>query len=115
MDELANSAELRKIGAIVGAKQPQKSRLGTMVDYLDGTVSLIIGGLPEETSAEVKVDTANRKVKDTLGLLTQQHLAIKNVEPNIPANENVEPNAPTNELVELLANQQFSAVTERLQ
>jgi hypothetical protein len=109
MDELANSAELRKIGAIVGAKQPRKSRLGTMVDYLDGTVSLIIGGLPEDTSAEVKVDTTNRKVKDILELLAQQHLA---VEPNVPTNENVEPNAPTNELVELLANQQFSAVTE---
>jgi hypothetical protein len=109
MDELANSAELRKIGAIVGAKQPRKSRLGTMVDYLDGTVSLIIGGLPEDTSAEVKVDTTNRKVKDILELLAQQHLAI---EPNVPTNENVEPNAPTNELVELLANQQFSAVTE---
>jgi len=109
MDELANSEELRKIGAIVGAKQPRKSRLGTMVDYLDGTVSLIIGGLPEDTSAEVKVDTTNRKVKDILELLAQQHLAI---EPNVPTNENVEPNAPTNELVELLANQQFSAVTE---
>ena len=109
MDELANSAELRKIGAIVGAKQPRKSRLGTMVDYLDGTVSLIIGGLPEDTSAEVKVDTTNRKVKDILELLAQQHLA---VEPNVPTNENVEPNVPTNELVELLANQQFSAVTE---
>jgi hypothetical protein len=109
MDELANSAELRKIGAIVGAKQPRKSRLGTMVDYLDGTVSLIIGGLPEDTSAEVKIDTTNRKVKDILALLAQQRLAI---EPNVPTNENVEPNAPTNELVELLANQQFSAVTE---
>jgi hypothetical protein len=109
MDELANSAELRKIGAIVGAKQPRKSRLSTMVDYLDGTVSLIIGGLPEDTSAEVKVDTTNRKVKDILELLAQQHLAI---EPNVPTSENVEPNAPTNELVELLANQQFSAVTE---
>jgi hypothetical protein len=109
MDELADSAELRKIGAMVGAKQPRKSRLGTMVDYLDGTVSLIVGGLPEDTSAEVKVDTANRKVKDLLESLAQQHLAI---EPNVPTNENVEPNAPTNELVELLANQQFSAVTE---
>jgi hypothetical protein len=109
MDELASRAELGKIGAIVGAKQPRKSRLGTMVDYLDGTVSLIVGGLPEDTSAEVKVDTANRKVKDILKSLAQQHLAI---EPNVPAGENAEPNVPTNKLVELLANQQFSAVTE---
>jgi hypothetical protein len=109
MDELASDAELRKIGAIVGAKQPRKSRLGTMVDYLDGTVSLIIGGLPEDTSAEVKVDTADRKVKDILESLAQQHLA---VEPNVPAGESAEPNVPTNKVVELLANQQFSAVID---
>jgi hypothetical protein len=102
MEELADSAEMRKIGAIVGAKQPRKSRLGTMVDYLDGMVSLIIGGLPEDTSAEVKVDTTSRKVKDTLELLAQQHLAA----------ETVAPKAPTNELVELLVNQQFAAATE---
>lgn len=109
MDELANNSEMQKIGAIVGAKQPRKSRVGTMVDYLDRTVSLIVGGLPEDTSAEVKVDNANRKVKNILESLAQQHLA---VESEAPADENVEPNAPANELVELLANQQFSAVTE---
>ncbi len=107
MDELASGSEMQKIGAIVGAKQ-RKSRLGTMVDYLDGTVSLIIGGLPEDTSAEVKVDTVNRKVKDVLESLAKQHLTI---EPNVPVGETAEPNAPTNELVELLANQQFSEVT----
>jgi hypothetical protein len=109
MDDLANNSEIRNIGAIVGAKQPRKSRLGTMVDYLDDTVSLIIGGLPEDTSAEVKVDTANRKVKDVLESLAQQHLA---VESEVPAAESVESNAPANELVELLANQQFSEATE---
>ena len=66
LNEMATPAELRKIGALIGAKQPRKSRLGTMLDYLDGMVSLIIGGLPEETSAEVKVDTVNRKVEETL-------------------------------------------------
>ncbi|MDD5064269.1 MAG: DUF3887 domain-containing protein [Phycisphaerae bacterium] len=109
MDEMASKAELSKIGAIVGAKQSRKSRLGTMVDYLDGTMSMIVGGLPEDTSAEVKFDTADRKVKDILESLTQQRLA---VEPNVPVAESVEPNTPTNELVELLAAQQFSVVTE---
>ncbi|MFA5252760.1 MAG: DUF3887 domain-containing protein [Phycisphaerae bacterium] len=109
MDELASKAELGKIGSIVGAKQQRQSRLGTMVDYLNGTVFLIIGGLPEDTSAEVKFDTANRKVKDILGSLAQPHLA---VESNVPVEESVEPNAPTNELVELLAAQQFAEVTK---
>jgi hypothetical protein len=102
MDELASTAEMQKIGAIVGTKQPRKSRLGTMVDYLDDTVSLIIGGLPEDKSAEVKVDTANRKAKETLELLSQPHLVT----------ETVAPKAPNNELVELLVNQQFATATE---
>jgi len=73
LDDLATSAELRQTGKIIGAKQSRKSRLGTMIDYLDGTVSLIIGGLPEDTSAEVKVDTANRKNKDILDLLAKDY------------------------------------------
>ena len=63
-DELASSAEMRKIGALVGSKQPRKSRLGQMADYLDQMVSLALGGVPEETSAEVKVETAGGKAKE---------------------------------------------------
>lgn len=102
MDDLATASEIQRIGAIVGAKQQRKSRLGTMVDYLDETVSLIVGGLPEDTSAEVKVDTANKKVKDTLDMLAQKHLAVESKEPNVPANE----------LVSKLTEQQFAAVVE---
>lgn len=110
MDELASKSELGRIGSIVGAKQPRQSRLGTMVNYLDGTVSMVVGGLPEDTSAEVKFDTANRKVKDILESLAQPHLAI---ESNVPvAEESVEPNAPANPLIDLLAAQQFATVTE---
>jgi hypothetical protein len=102
MDDLATTAEMQKIGAIVGTKQPRKSRLGTMVYYLDDTVSLIIGGLPEDKSAEVKVDTANRKAKETLELLSQPHLVT----------ETAAPKTPNNEFVELLVNQQFAKATE---
>ena len=83
IDELATGAELRKIGAIIGEKQRRKSRLGTMVDYLDGMVSLIIGGPPEETSAQVKVNTTDRKVKDTLEMLAQEHIDIGTIDPNM--------------------------------
>ncbi len=82
LNEMATPAEQRKIGALIGAKQPRKSRLGTMVDYLDEMVSLIIAGLPEDTSAEVKVDTANRKVKETLEPLAEKHPDIENTDPN---------------------------------
>jgi hypothetical protein len=79
--EIATPLELQRIGAIVGAKQARKSRLATMVDYLDQSVYLIIGGLPEDTSAEVKVDTANRNFQDTL-TLAQAHINPASIDPN---------------------------------
>jgi hypothetical protein len=81
LGEIAYPAELQRIGSIVGAKQTRKSRLGTMVDYLDQAVYLIIGGLPEDTSAEVKVDTAKRNFKDTL-TLAQTHINPESIDPN---------------------------------
>lgn len=71
IDDLATASELQRIGAIVGTKQARKSRLATMVDYLDQVVYLIIGGRPETTSAEVKVNAANTKAKTTLNLAQQ--------------------------------------------
>jgi len=102
INELATGTELRKIGTIVGAKQRRKSRLGTMVNYLDEMVSLIIGGLPEETSAEVKVETTNRKVKDALKLLAQEHLDTEEDSSKLAANE----------FVELVIKEQFSTATK---
>jgi len=102
MNDLATRSELNQIGSIVGAKQPGKSRLGTMVDYLDQTASIVTGGLPEETSAEVKVDNANRKAKETLAMLTRLH--------TMPENISIEP--PDNEIVNLLVDQQFEEMTE---
>ncbi len=81
-DELATAAELRKIGALVGTAQPRKSTLATMLDYLDQTVSMIIGGLPADASAEVKVDTANRQFNDTRQLLTKEYFDANELDPN---------------------------------
>ena len=82
LNEMVTKSEWRNRGKIIGAKQRRKSYLGTMVDYLDEMAYLIIGGLPEETSAEVKVDTANRKVKDILEPLAQGHLNTATDDPN---------------------------------
>ena len=74
LEEMATASEQRKgLGNIVGTIPRGKSGLGTMVDYLDEMVSLIIGGLPEDASAEVKVGTANRDAKETLDLLAQEY------------------------------------------
>jgi hypothetical protein len=82
VNELATPAELREMPTLVGAKQQQQSRLGTMVNYLDETVSLIVGGIPEETSAEIKVATAHRQVNDVLKRLTEKHANIETADPN---------------------------------
>src|SRR4030042_2563898 len=59
---LASEKEQQALGSMVGAKQGQKSWLGTMVDYLDQTVILVVGGTVEPTTAEVKVKNAGAKV-----------------------------------------------------
>lgn len=72
-DELASPAELRKIGKLVGEKQRKKSRLGTMLDYVDQMVALITGTVPDDGSAEVKVAAAKQQAKDTLESLAKEH------------------------------------------
>ena len=82
-NELASSREWNARGTIVGAKQKRETYLGKMVDYVDETVSLIVGGLPEEDiSAEAKVDEAKRKFNDILDLLARQYPDIANIDPN---------------------------------
>lgn len=70
LEEFASRKELREIGSIVGSKQRGESILSTMTDYLDRMVYLIIGGVPQETSAEEKVNTAGRKSGEALNKLT---------------------------------------------
>jgi len=82
LNEMASDAELRNIGEIVGAKQGKKTRLATMVDYLDRTVSLIIGGVPEDTSAEAKINTVDRKFNETLELLASSGINLEIGDPN---------------------------------
>ncbi len=81
--QMTTPAEQRKgIGKIVGRLPRDKSGLGIMADYLDRMVYLIIGGLPEDTSAEVKVETAVQKVEETLKELPSQQLDINPDDPN---------------------------------
>jgi len=81
-NDLASSTELRKIGALVGEKQSGKSRLGTMLDYMDQMVMLTVGGEPEETSAEVKLETAKRQSTEFIELLGKDYLDYQGLEPD---------------------------------
>jgi len=82
LDEMATPREQQRIGTIIGTIPRRKSGLGTMSDYLDKMVNLIIGGPREDTSAEVKVETVDRKVKDTLELVAREHINIETDDPN---------------------------------
>ncbi|MHC4762338.1 MAG: BRCT domain-containing protein, partial [Planctomycetota bacterium] len=82
LNKMASQKERQKIGTIVGAAQRGKSALGTMVDYFDEMVSVIIGGPMKETSAEEKVGSVNRNVKEVLSLLADEKLGFEDAEPN---------------------------------
>ncbi len=67
LEEIIKPAEqLKGLGKIVGTIPAGKSALGTMANYLDETACLIVGGVPETTSAEAKVNNANTKVGNAL-------------------------------------------------
>ena len=71
IDELANSREQQTKGTIIGTRLSQKSWLGTMVDYLDTTVSIIVGGVPQPTSSEVKVNNASTEFTNALNIVNK--------------------------------------------
>jgi hypothetical protein len=79
IDDLADSSERNALGTVVGTKASRKSWLGTMVEHLDRTTSLIVGGVPETTSAEAKMNDVNTKVGRVLQS-AQVHINI--AEPN---------------------------------
>jgi len=76
IDNLATDRERQALGTIVGTKQPNKTWLGTMVDYFDTTVSLVAGGVAEPTSAEVKVNNSNTEVSNALKLAQEHNITI---------------------------------------
>lgn len=80
-DELASSRERQALGSIVGQKPTRRSWLAQMVDYLDQTVSLVVGGAPESTSVQVKVANAKQAVRNTVQLV-QEHRNIADADPN---------------------------------
>jgi predicted nucleic acid-binding Zn-ribbon protein len=81
INELATKDEIRNIGTLVGTSLPGKSRLGTMVDYLDKTASLIMGSPLDPTSAEVKINNAQIRANEALKQ-AQQHIESEVLDPN---------------------------------
>jgi hypothetical protein len=77
-DELLSKSEQRQgVGKIVGTIPRGKSGVGTINNYLDQMISLILGTPLEDTSAEAKADEANRKTKAALDALGKDDIDIK--------------------------------------
>ena len=79
INELADTKERNSMGTIVGKKLQRTSWLGTMVGYLDQTVSFIVGGVPESISAEVKINNVNTAISNAMNTAAE-HIDI--AEPN---------------------------------
>ena len=68
IDSHATRTEREDIGKNVGSRLSGRTWLGTMVEHLDNMVTLIVGGVAESTSAEVKVNQANTDAETALTL-----------------------------------------------
>jgi hypothetical protein len=82
LSEFVSPAEVQKIGALVGAEQPGKSRLKVTLDYIDQVIGLIAPGAAADTSAEVKVSEVTKKVKEVLTDIAKQNPELNDVDPN---------------------------------
>ncbi len=76
LNNFASSREQQNVGNIVGTKPGDKSWIGTTVDYLDQSTVLIKGGVPEPTSAEVKIGNAIEEAAKAKQL-AQQYIRIE--------------------------------------
>ncbi len=67
LEKYASEDEQGEVGSVVGSPiNRSTSYLGTMIKHLDDAVCLIVGGEPESTSAEVKVNDAKSKAASML-------------------------------------------------
>ncbi len=82
MSEFATPDQVQKIGTIIGADKPGKSKLGVLTDYFDQAIGLIEPVVPADTSAEVKINEASAKVKEMVAAIGKQYPELNDVDPN---------------------------------
>jgi hypothetical protein len=83
INELATDSQRGALGSIVGARQGRETYLGLLTDYVDQTATMIMGGVPApDESAEIKVNNAEKAVKDALNLASEPD-QITITDPNI--------------------------------
>jgi hypothetical protein len=72
-NEVINSRQWSSRGAMIGAKSAQKTYIGLLLDYLDDMASAILGAPKGDTSAEVKVQSVNKKIADFMATVKDAH------------------------------------------
>jgi hypothetical protein len=75
INNFATDRERQAVGTMVGTKLPGKTWLGTIIDYFDRTVVMVVGGVAEPTSAEVKTNNSGTEVTNAQKLV-QEHITI---------------------------------------
>jgi len=66
--DYATNQERTDVGRNIGSRLSGSTWLGTMITRLDNMVTLIVGGVPGDKSAEVKADNANNEAQTALEL-----------------------------------------------
>jgi predicted nucleic acid-binding Zn-ribbon protein len=82
LDEMASRGERDRLGALVGAKDRRQSWLGAALEQLDRVVSICVGGVPPQTSAEVKAELSARRAGKAIGSLDSMGIPIASEDPN---------------------------------
>ena len=79
LNNFATRQEQDDVASDIGARANLKTWLGTVLDYLDNTTSMIVGGVPAQTSAEVKF---NRAAEENTSAVESAQKYIDITEPN---------------------------------
>jgi len=82
LKEMATTEQWQRRASLVGSKQPRETYLGKTLEYLDQMVTLIVGGVPEDTSAEAKANTAKSQAIQMYRTLARGYVNLQADDPN---------------------------------
>jgi hypothetical protein len=105
LKDVVSSDEQRRVGEIVGEKASGRSYLGTMSEYMDQVIGMVIGKPIPATTAQVKVTKdipriiapliAQAQAQPSVGLPAVRPADANSSDPNKPAAVADEPNLPS--------------------
>jgi hypothetical protein len=71
IEDLATAKESRNVGTLAGAKLPRKSVLGTLLARYDELIAMMLGNVPEDTSAEAKLEAAKQQSRNVISQVSE--------------------------------------------